>query len=152
MQINKLNNRSDLDAMFAVLTRGSVDRPSKSLAERAAEMTAWAADMKANADRIGAEARARRAALNPAPRRAAGGRVMAAFTLEHGKRYVARNGLISTPVDRDLDPDFTYCFAGELGDEFEIWSASGKVMNGRDHPHDLIAEYVEADALIAEAA
>lgn len=65
---------------------------------------------------------------------------MAALHLEAGKRYVARNGMITTPVEIEKDDEFVCCVAAEIGDRFEIWTGDGYVFGPwQPHPFDLVA-------------
>lgn len=144
MQIVPITSREELDAFFSIVTRGSIAAKyvaarAKPLAQRLAEAEAGARAAAAEGDKIIAESHARRSG-------SAGGRVMAALTPRAGARYIARNGMVTTPVE--VDPGVAWPVAAEIGNRFEIWTSKGLVFGpNRPHPHDLVAEYVEIDAI-----
>jgi hypothetical protein len=79
---------------------------------------------------------------------------MAALTLEAGKRYVARCGMVTTPIEIEtgdiIGATASWPVAAELGNRFDVWRRDGRYQSIHyDHPFDLVAEYVETDALAA---
>lgn len=69
--------------------------------------------------------------------------------LEHGKRYVMRNGEITPPVcdlrNHGCPTDDPYCFGVQVSDRsMRYWTNDGRWQVGdADHKWDIVAEYVE---------
>jgi len=65
------------------------------------------------------------------------------FTIEVGKRYLTRDGMVSDPVYKEKSNHPVYKFTCVINGKFKHYTACGAFMLGREMGDDLVAEYIE---------